>query len=139
MIPVSTRARRARRDREQGEPLDGLVNLFDLGIVLSVGFLLAALSSLDLTDALTDPDTAQRVPAGQVTAPTGSETGPVAPTGEEVVGPGTAVGTVYQLADGRLVYVIPSPSPSAGATPPAVPTTPSTPAPTPSPTPAPAP
>ena len=43
---VSARAR-SREDRA-GDPLDGLVNLFDLGIVLSVAFLLAALSSLKL-------------------------------------------------------------------------------------------
>ena len=46
MISVTPRAR-SREDRA-GDPLDGLVNLFDLGIVLSVAFLLAALSSLHL-------------------------------------------------------------------------------------------
>ena len=46
MITVNPRAR-SREDRA-GDPLDGLVNLFDLGIVLSVAFLLAALSSLHL-------------------------------------------------------------------------------------------
>jgi hypothetical protein len=33
--------------------VDGLVNLFDFGIALAVGFLLAALSSLHLTTAVT--------------------------------------------------------------------------------------
>ena len=46
MITVNPRAR--SRDDRAGDPLDGLVNLFDLGIVLSVAFLLAALSSLHL-------------------------------------------------------------------------------------------
>ena len=45
-VKVTPRAR--SRDDRAGDPLDGLVNLFDLGIVLSVAFLLAALSSLDL-------------------------------------------------------------------------------------------
>jgi hypothetical protein len=49
-IHTSPRAR-AREDRA-GDPLDGLVNLFDLGIVLAVAFMLAALSSLKLTGAL---------------------------------------------------------------------------------------
>jgi hypothetical protein len=44
MISVTPRSR-SREDRA-GDPLDGLVNLFDLGIVLSVAFLLAALSAL---------------------------------------------------------------------------------------------
>ena len=46
MITVRPRSR-SREDRA-GDPLDGLVNLFDLGLVLSVAFLLAALSSLHL-------------------------------------------------------------------------------------------
>ena len=51
-LRVTPRAR-SRPDRG-GDPLDGLVNLFDLGIVLSVAFLLAALSSLKLDDILTN-------------------------------------------------------------------------------------
>ena len=42
-LRVTPRAR-SRPDRA-GDPLDGLVNLFDLGIVLSVAFLLAAFSA----------------------------------------------------------------------------------------------
>ena len=51
MISVTPHAN-SRQDRA-GDPLDGLVNLFDLGIVLSVAFLLAALSSLHLGGAIT--------------------------------------------------------------------------------------
>ena len=51
VITVTPQAR-SRQDRS-GDPLDGLVNLFDLGIVLSVAFLLAALSSLHLGGAIT--------------------------------------------------------------------------------------
>ena len=47
------RARARSRPDNGGDPLDGLVNLFDLGVVLAVAFLLAALASLDLTDVLT--------------------------------------------------------------------------------------
>ena len=54
MIRVTPRAQR-HRDRD-GDPLDGLVNMFDLGIVLAVAFLLAALQSVDLTDLLTKKD-----------------------------------------------------------------------------------
>ncbi len=51
MIEVTPHAR-SREDRA-GDPLDGLVNLFDLGIVLAVAFLLAALSSLHLGATIT--------------------------------------------------------------------------------------
>ena len=58
MIRVTPRAHR-HRDRA-GDPLDGLVNMFDLGIVLAVAFLLAALQSVDLTDLLTKKDVTDR-------------------------------------------------------------------------------
>jgi hypothetical protein len=104
---VSARAR--SRDDRAGDPLDGLVNLFDLGIVLSVAFLLAALSSLKL-----GPGALGRVhaPAGR-TAPAGSIVVPRSAQvraiqlrpGQTVVGRGRAIGTVYRLSDGRLVVV----------------------------------
>lgn len=108
MSPVSRRAHR-RHDRA-GDPLDGLVNLFDLGIVLAVGFLLAALSSLKLTNALSDPDSPAR---DRITAPKDSTVEPVPDDGRRVVGRGERVGEVYRLADGRLVYVVPPDAPAS--------------------------
>lgn len=107
--PTITARARSREDKA-GDPLDGLVNLFDLGIVLSVAFLLAALSSLDLDTNVLGRD---RAPAAGRSAPAGSvivgrdarvravELRP----GERVVGQGRAVGTVYQLEDGRTIVV----------------------------------
>lgn len=121
MIRVSPRVR--RHEDRAGDPLDGLVNLFDLGIVLSVGFLLAALSSLNLASTFTDGQTEPRDPDA-VAVPTDAATGDVPTDGETVIGNGAEVGTVYRLDDGRLVYVVdptpsasPSPSPSASPTP----------------------
>jgi hypothetical protein len=101
VIKVSSRAR-SREDRA-GDPLDGLVNLFDLGIVLSVAFLVAALASLHL--ALGHNDGQQGSP---VTVPPGDVTQQVPPDTGKVVGNGTEVGKVYKLDDGRLIYVVPS-------------------------------
>ena len=54
---MSRVTRRAQRHADRGgDPLDGLVNMFDLGIVLAVAFLLAALKSADLTELLTSKD-----------------------------------------------------------------------------------
>ena len=103
MIEVTPRAR-LREDRA-GDPLDGLVNLFDLGIVLSVAFLLAALSSLNLEQAITD--TGLTRPKDQIVAPEDAEVDDVPADGERVVGRGHEVGKVYRLEDGRLVYVVP--------------------------------
>ena len=97
-------SRRARtREDRAGDPLDGLVNLFDLGIVLAVGFLLAALSSLDIS-----PAAVQRAEPGDVVVKPGEqvETIELAP-GERTEGRGEEVGRVYRLEDGRTILVRP--------------------------------
>jgi hypothetical protein len=116
---VNARAR-TREDRA-GDPLDGLVNLFDLGIVLAVAFLLAALSSIDLAPSVLKQNDAQQtgavsVPADSVIQKPGEEANTIElQPGEEVVGQGEPVGTVYKLSDGRTVIVRPdSTSPVPG-------------------------
>ncbi len=104
-MKVDARAR--RYEDRAGDPLDGLVNLFDLGIVLSVAFLLAALSSLDLTEALTGKAKTEAArPADAVVAPKDQKVKQVQlDPNEKVVGRGKPIGTVYQLSDGRTVVV----------------------------------
>jgi hypothetical protein len=96
------------RDRG-GDPLDGLVNLFDLGVVLAVAFLLAALSSLKLTDLLTRSDlTVVRsdARAQTVIVKRGDKVRTLrVDSSKRVVGRGDRVGSVFRLSDGRLVYV----------------------------------
>jgi hypothetical protein len=99
VISVTPRAR-SREDRA-GDPLDGLVNLFDLGIVLSVAFLLAALSSLHLSGTLTK----QGLRAKQIYIQKGQTVAPLPKPGARTIGRGTQAGVVYRLANGQLVYV----------------------------------
>jgi hypothetical protein len=112
-VKVSARAR--SRDDRAGDPLDGLVNLFDLGIVLAVAFLLAALSSLDLTSALTERSSAQQPSSSRSEQVVAGKDETVKPLklkpGERVVGRGEPLGTVYRLADGRTVIVKARPAP----------------------------
>jgi len=127
---VSPRAR-VREDRA-GDPLDGLVNLFDLGIVLAVAFLLAALSSLNLSPAALSPSPPEgTVPPDTVLAPEGTPVKPIqVQPGQQVVGRGEPVGTVYRLDDGRTVLVEsgqPAPSEGTPTAPPPTTTTPTTP------------
>ena len=106
MIEVRRRAR-THADRG-GDPLDGLVNLFDLGIVLAVAFLLAALSSLKLSDLLTEEDvTVVRSSKGSETVivKKGDRVRSVELDGRRVVGEGRRIGSVYRLEDGRTVFV----------------------------------
>ncbi|HEX6753030.1 MAG TPA: DUF2149 domain-containing protein [Solirubrobacterales bacterium] len=104
-MKVTARAR--SRDDRAGDPLDGLVNLFDLGIVLSVAFLLAALSSLNLTDELTSKSKAEATrPPDAVVASKSQKVEEVQlKSGKRVVGQGKPVGTLYRLSDGRTVLV----------------------------------
>ncbi|MBB4663437.1 DUF2149 domain-containing protein [Conexibacter arvalis] len=89
--------RHGNLDDAAGDPLDGLVNLFDVGIVLAVAFLIAGLGlTADQRSAATGrPQTGherQRDLPSPASAPPAS-------------GRGRAVGEVYRLSDGRLVYV----------------------------------
>lgn len=88
---------------EAGDPLDGLVNLFDLGIVLAAAFLVAGLG---LTMTREEAAREERTPS-TVTAP-GTRTPLQQPsTPQQASGQGTEVGRVFRLSDGRLVLVRP--------------------------------
>ena len=118
-MKVTAKAR-SREDRA-GDPLDGLVNLFDIGIILSVAFLLAALSSLNLTtEALTEngqSSQANTVPENSViTEPDETTEQITIQPGETVVGQGEPLGTVYQLEDGRTILVKPGTTGATGST-----------------------
>jgi hypothetical protein len=108
---VSGRIRgRARLHEDRGgDPLDGLVNLFDLGVVLAVAFLLAALAALKLTGVLTGSSYAVVTHPGTnsqtIVVKQGDRLVVTSISGQQVVGRGTRLGTVYRLSDGRLVYV----------------------------------
>jgi hypothetical protein len=83
-------------EEQAGDPLDGLVNLFDVGMVLAVAFLIAGLG---LTLNAKSEKVERRPPparSGVLPDPAG------APTAH---GRGEPVGQVYRLPDGRLVYV----------------------------------
>ncbi len=82
-----------RRTDKAGDPLDGLINLFDLSLVLAVGLLLAALSSIGATGLI--------VPQGTKGTPLNGQP----PTsGQNAQGQGQEVGKVYRLQDGSFVF-----------------------------------
>jgi hypothetical protein len=85
-------------DAAAGDPLDGLVNLFDIGIVLAVAFLIAGLG---LTLDRRTHRLQARTPTTQHT-----QTLPSPSTGAPAAsGHGQPVGTVYRLSNGQLLYV----------------------------------
>lgn len=103
-------ARRAQRHADRGgDPLDGLVNMFDLGIVLAVAFLIAGISLSQLllkresnggpggAPGFVVPKDERLVPLKPALKP-GEQRVPVGPGGQ-------SVGQVYRLPNGQLVYV----------------------------------
>ena len=84
-------------EENAGDPLDGLVNLFDIGMILAVAFLIAGLSlTLNLKSGKSSRATPQR---GEVAS---CRARPASPSAS---GRGEPVGQVYRLPDGRLIYV----------------------------------
>jgi hypothetical protein len=90
--------RHGRLEESAGDPLDGLVNLFDIGIVLAIAFLVAGLSFA--VDHKSGREQSQKQVAKERVLPRQGR----APRAR---GQGRPVGTAYRLADGRLVIVSP--------------------------------
>ncbi|HEX7290619.1 MAG TPA: DUF2149 domain-containing protein [Conexibacter sp.] len=90
-------------DDAAGDPLDGLVNLFDLGIVLAVAFLVAGLG-LTRDAGREGPARERPAPRAQPRPTTVPLPAPAADA-PRAGGRGEAVGQVYRLPDGRLVLV----------------------------------
>lgn len=121
------RRRRVGTADRNGDPLDGLVNLWNVAIVLAVGFLVAALAAAGVTGLLTDKNmtivTNPGTPEMQVIVKDGDEITKLdLQSGQEVAGAGTLLGSFYKLADGTVVYVPAGETAPSGATPAPVPT-----------------
>ena len=104
------RRRRVGTADRNGDPLDGIVNLFDVAIVLAVGFLVAALAAAGVSGLLTSENmtivTNPGTPEMQVIVKEGDQITKLdMQSGAEVAGVGTLIGSFYRLADGTVVYV----------------------------------
>jgi hypothetical protein len=109
--------RHSQLDDDAGDPLDGLVNLFDVGMILAVAFLIAGLGlTLNAKGDKLEVRAGSSTAAGAARA-SGTEAGAAAADGgiertipnpaggPRAAGRGTPVGQVYRLPDGRLIYV----------------------------------
>src|SRR5262249_23271325 len=84
-------------EENAGDPLDGLVNLFDIGMILAVAFLIAGLGlTLDVKKGAVESRAARAGNERVLPNPAG---------GPKAQGRGHAVGEVYRRPDGRLIYV----------------------------------
>ena len=104
--------RRAQRHADRaGEPLDGLVNMFDLGIVLAVSFLIAGFSLSQLLTARAARSASQAAAPASIVVNGNQKVVPLKPGQRRVpVADGAkSVGQVYREPDGTLVYVTSAP------------------------------
>ena len=91
------------------DPLEGLANLFDVGIVFALGFLVALVSAMHLAGAF-DPAakvtvTTEREDGLEVVVREGRRTVVRRLTKDVGAGEGTRLGAAYRLTDGSVVYV----------------------------------
>ena len=101
-----------------GDPMEAMGNLFDVAILIGVGFLIMALSSFGLNDIIGKGNvTIVKNPGAadmQVITRKDGEIKVLQNTDQTVQGEGAAIGIVYKLKDGSVVW---SPSAPTTATP----------------------
>jgi len=108
----------------QPDPMEYMGNLFDVAILVGVGFLILAMTGFGLNELLSDetvtivknPGTAGM----EIITKEGQRIDRMKSTSAQAQGTGIAVGTVYRLKDGRMVWV---PGDSAAAPEGSLPTT----------------
>ena len=92
------------------DPISGVANLFDAGIVFIVSMMIAlfmAYNMLDLLDPQSELTMAKRTEDGRLEIITkkGKEIRVRKVTDKKLTGEGTRLGTAYRLKDGRVIYV----------------------------------
>ena len=106
------RARRAMEARDDGDPLAGVVNLFDASMVLVVALILALAGSASLAEVAARMSTRDIT---IVTDPGGPDMEMIVKRGKRVerlrssdergVGRGQRLGVAYRLESGEVIYV----------------------------------
>jgi hypothetical protein len=91
------------------DPMSMMGNLFDIALLIGIGLLIMALSSFGLNDLLTNADTTIVKNPGkkdmEIVTRQGGKITRLKQTGTQTEGPGTAVGTVYRLQTGEMIWV----------------------------------
>ncbi|WDP91015.1 MAG: DUF2149 domain-containing protein [Desulfobacter sp.] len=102
------------QDRGSGlsdnDPLSGVANLFDLGLVFIVGLLIALFGAYHLEDLLSENSEFTMVKQNQdgtmeIIAKKGKKIDAMRVTEEKAKGRGQRLGTAYKLADGSMIYI----------------------------------
>ncbi|MFP4175876.1 MAG: DUF2149 domain-containing protein [Planctomycetota bacterium] len=101
----------ARRTAEtEHDPLSGVANLFDVGLVFIVGLLVSLFSAYHLQDLMSEESNmtiTKQKPDGEleIVKKKGEKVEMQRVTRQEAGGTGERLGTAYRLDDGTVVYV----------------------------------
>lgn len=91
------------------DPLQGVANLFDLGIIFALGFLLALISYMGLPEMLQREDMTliknPGTPEMEIIHKKGVTLERYRVTTNQIGGEGTKLGTAYRLKSGEVVYI----------------------------------
>ena len=92
-----------------GDPLEAMGSLFDVAILIGVGFMVVALAGFGLKELITAEDVTIVKAPGQadmeiITKQSG-RIQKLQRTDELATGEGYAIGTVYRLKDGSVIWV----------------------------------
>ncbi|MBU1344200.1 MAG: DUF2149 domain-containing protein [Proteobacteria bacterium] len=92
------------------DPLSGVANLFDLGLVFIVGLLIALFGAYHLEDLLSqdsDMTIVKKSSDGQmeIISKKGKKIDAVKVTKEKAQGKGERLGTAYKLENGSMIYI----------------------------------
>ncbi len=103
------RRRSLQHPIHQEDPMSMMGNLFDIALLIGIGLLIMALSSFGLNDLLTNADTTivknPGKPDMEIITRKGGKITRLQQTGDKTEGPGTAIGTVYRLQSGEMIWV----------------------------------
>ena len=108
------RGRSIPLDLADEDPLSGVANFFDLGIVFALGFMVAVLNYLGLPEVLEQRDMTLVKDAGtpqmEIIRKKGNSIQRLRVSQSTLGGEGTRLGTAYRLKSGEVIYVPESPA-----------------------------
>jgi hypothetical protein len=105
---IQRRRRRIMPDRN-GDPMESMGNLFDVAVLIGVGFLIVSLSAFGLQEIVSADDVTivkdPGTPDMEIITKQNGEIERLERTEAIAQGRGYAIGTVFQLEDGSVIWV----------------------------------
>lgn len=108
---MTSRYRKFLREDDDGDPLAGLTNLFDIAMVFALALLVALAQRLEMSELLTERDVTivknPGTPEMEIVVKDGAEikTYGVDDVSEQAGQRGRRVGSAFELEDGTIIYV----------------------------------